>query len=143
MLRTARVNDRGFTLIELLVVMIIVGVLASIAVPAFLTQRSRAHDASTKSDVTNVGKEIATYYVDGNGSGLNLDLNVAPGRAVITDQDGYSTSINLTNGTALPSANGVRQLDDADDWCVALTDARGAVKDFSYSARGGLQEGTC
>jgi prepilin-type N-terminal cleavage/methylation domain-containing protein len=142
MVRLGRVHDGGFTLVELLTVMIIVGTIAAIAIPTFLTQRAKAHDASTKTDVTNLGKEVATYYVDG-GSGLTLDLEVQPGRAVLADSDGFSTSINLTNGTALPTSNGVANLGNAEEWCIALTDAKGHVKDFSYSARRGLQEGTC
>jgi len=135
-------SESGFTLIELLVVMVIVGVLAGIAVPTFLSQRAKAHDASTKSDVATVGREIATYYVDG-GAGLTLDLEIEPGRAVLSDSSGYSTSVNITNGTALPVANGTRDLGSADAWCIALTDPKGAVEDFSYSATSGLGEGTC
>ena len=75
-IRKARENEGGFTLIELLVVMIIIGILAAIAIPVFLNQRKKAQDSAAKADVSTIGKEIATYYVDGNGSSTNGNMAV-------------------------------------------------------------------
>jgi prepilin-type N-terminal cleavage/methylation domain-containing protein len=140
--KTKTARDEGFTLIELLVVMIIIGILASIAIPVFLSQRAKAHDASTKSDVSNLGKEIHTYFVDGTGT-LTLDFTSVPGKVVLADGAGYSTTVNLTNGTARPTSGVASNLGSPQGWCVSLTDPDGDVKDFKYSAAAGLAAGTC
>ena len=77
--KAAEEREGGFTLIELLVVIIIIGILAAIAIPVFLSQRQKGYDAQSKSDLRNFATQEETYFVDNNTYGTGAAVVAANG----------------------------------------------------------------
>jgi type IV pilus assembly protein PilA len=105
----ARLNgdrEAGFTLIELLVVMLILGILAAIAIPAFFNQKNKANDAQSKAYAKTAQTAMETYSTDNSGSYVGADeadlvaIEDTLGAATLDaegTEDGYVITVTTPN----------------------------------------------
>jgi type IV pilus assembly protein PilA len=109
----ARLNgdsEAGFTLIELLVVMLILGILAAIAIPAFFNQREKATDAQAKSAARTAETAMETFATEHGGSYDNAEpadlnaieptLQTAGDNAITVESTEDTFTVTSTSGKA-------------------------------------------
>ena len=100
-LRTRAQDEKGFTLIELLVVILIIGILAAIALPSFLGQRSKGQDAEAKSAARNMVSQVESCYAD------TQDYTACdPGDADFPGQTGLSVGGGVGQVTSVGNGTG-------------------------------------
>ena len=115
-------REHGFTLVEMLVVMLILGMLAAIAIPAFFQQRNKAGDADAKAAVRVAQTAAEAIAVD------NADAYNGPGGVTVANLNAIEPTLN---GAALsvPSAT-------ADSFTVRVQSSTGNSFDITRNNTG-------
>ncbi|HEV8356174.1 MAG TPA: prepilin-type N-terminal cleavage/methylation domain-containing protein [Gemmatimonadales bacterium] len=105
-------NRKGFTLIELIVVVVIIGLLATIAVPKLASSKDRARLASVKTDLRNLMTAQEAFYSDNSTyaadyaalqAGTNNTLSSGNAATVVGDASGFTATVSnstITSGVS-------------------------------------------
>ena len=83
-------HDQGFTLLELMIVMVVIGLLAAIAVPAYTANIRHAKEAVLKEDLHVLRQAIDSYTVDKQKAPQSLDDLVQGGYLKAIPKDPFT-----------------------------------------------------
>ena len=99
------INDEGFTLIELIVVIMIIGVLATIAIPSFLNQTFKAKQTEAKVYISAINTAQKAYFTE--KTALAPDLNTL-GLDILFATENYTYKVSTTPQSAIADAKSMK-----------------------------------
>ncbi len=132
-------QEQGFTLIEILIVIAIMGVLASIALPAYQNSVLRSGRTEGKSTLMQVASDQERFYSSNNSYSINAQPLANPVVATRTSDNGlYVITVAAAPCNAIATcftATATPQGGQTDDSCTTITltntGARGATGDIA------------
>ncbi|MGB5748220.1 MAG: prepilin-type N-terminal cleavage/methylation domain-containing protein [Desulfobacterales bacterium] len=102
MLQKLRGNSKGFTLIELMIVIAIIGILAAIAIPNFISYRDKAYCAKAETDAQNAIAAIASYFSEPENTSLDGGFATLADQEELILNDGNQATVDeITDGTGM------------------------------------------
>jgi len=126
-------NQKGFTLIELMIVIAIIGILAAIAIPNFISYRNKAYCSRAESDATAIQAAIASYFSEPNNITVSkTSLDNSNDRPALNPNNTYALS---TVGGGHPTYKIV--VTDGSQRCPRSQTAHEYVTYFGTSAASG------
>jgi type IV pilus assembly protein PilA len=134
-LRRRAEDEKGFTLIELLVVILIIGILAAIAIPTFLNQKSKANDAAAESLARNAATAMETYATTNNGSYASVSATSLNAITPALNVTSNTTQAYLSAATGTNSGYTITAISPTDTETFVLTNTNG-TESFSCSPAG-------
>ena len=110
-MRRFRKQDAGFTLVELMIVMAIIGVLAVVAVPSYISAIKHAREAVLREDLHILRAAIDSYTMDKQKAPQSLDDLVQEGYLKIIPEDPMTHSATTW---VTDSSDALHSLDQTD-----------------------------